>query len=287
MNRRGLGRGLSALIPASEENGGGYTEIPVSAIVPNPDQPRREIGEESIQELAASIREHGVLQPVIVQPLPDGRYQLVAGERRWRAARAAGLSTVPAVVRQVSEEERLEMALVENVQREDISPLDEAMAYRTLMERFGMTQEQVARKVGKSRTAVANTLRLLTLEPEIQEGLQAGKISEGHARALLMAPAEVRVELYRRALRSGWSVRELERAARLASAPSDDTSPTPVSRETPEPDPHLLALEDQLRQTLATKVKIHCTNGRGVLEIHFYDLDELARLVETITGHAR
>lgn len=287
MNRRGLGRGLSALIPVSEGMGEIYTEVPVSAIVPNPDQPRRAIEEESIEELAASIREHGVLQPVIVQPLSDGSYQLVAGERRWRAARAAGLATVPALVRRVSDEERLEMALVENVQREDINPLDEARAYRTLMERFGMTQEEVARKVGKSRTAVANTLRLLTLEPEIQQGLQAGKISEGHARALLMAPAESRLDLYRRALNAGWSVRELERAARQVHQTVTAALSRDVSRETSRNDPHVLALEDRLRQALATKVKIQCVNGRGFVEIHFFDLDELDRIVQAITAVAR
>ncbi|MDW8105091.1 MAG: ParB/RepB/Spo0J family partition protein [Armatimonadota bacterium] len=286
MTRRGLGKGLSALIPASEVQAESLSEIPVSSIVPNPDQPRKAMDAESIQELAASIREHGVLQPIIVQPLPDGRYQLIAGERRWRAARAAGLSTLPALVRQVSDEERLEMALVENVQREDINPVDEAMAYRMLMERFGMTQEEVARKVGKSRTAVANTLRLLSLEREILDGLQEGKITEGHARALLMAPIGSRTDLYRRAVRAGWSVRELERAARQANTASQDDPSPSVSRETPEADPHLLALEDQLRTALATKVKIHFVNGRGVIEIHFFDAGELDRIVETIVAAA-
>ncbi|MGC8783080.1 MAG: ParB/RepB/Spo0J family partition protein [Armatimonadota bacterium] len=281
MTRRGLGRGLSALISAAEEASEGVMEVPLSAIVPNPDQPRRGVDEEGIEDLAASIREHGVLQPVIIQPLPDGRYQLIAGERRWRAARVAGLSTVPAIVRQVSDEERLELALVENVQREDINAVDEAIAYRTLMERFGMTQEEVAQKVGKSRTAVANTLRLLTLDTEILNGLREGKISEGHARALLMAPEDARREMYHRAVRSGWSVRETERAARAASR---QLSPavSPVSRETSDPDPHILALEDRLRNTLATRVQIRHSNGRGTIEIHFYDLDDLSRIIETI-----
>jgi ParB family chromosome partitioning protein len=281
MTRRGLGKGLSALISTAEDVNEGTTEIPLSSIVPNPEQPRREIDEQSIEELAASIREHGLLQPIMVEPLVDGRYRLIAGERRWRAARMAGLSTVPAVVRRVSDEERLELALVENVQREDINAVEEAIAYRTLMERFGLTQEEVARKVGKSRTAVANTLRLLVLDTEILDGLRQGKISEGHARALLMAPEETRLEMYRRAVRLGWSVRETERAARAASR--QETRPvSPVSRETSDPDPHILALEDRLRSVLATRVQIRHSNGRGTVEIHFYDLDDLSRIVETI-----
>lgn len=281
MTRRGLGKGLSALISATEETYEGATEIPVSAIVPNPDQPRRGLDQAGIEELAASIREHGVLQPVIVQPLPDGRYQLIAGERRWRAARVAGLSSVPAIVRQVSDEERLELALVENVQREDINAVDEAIAYRTLIDRFGMTQEEVAQKVGKSRTAVANTLRLLLLEAEILDGLRQGKISEGHARALLMAPEDVRLEMYQRAVRAGWSVRETERAARTAIQ-QQAVAASPVSRETPDSDPHIVAMEDRLRNALATRVHIRHSNGKGTIEIHFYDLEDLSRIIEAI-----
>ncbi len=282
MTRRGLGKGLSALISAVESAGGGSTEIPVALIVPNPDQPRRDMDAASIEELAASIREHGVLQPVIVQPLPEGKYQLVAGERRWRAARLAGLDAIPAIVREVSEEERLELAIVENVQREDINAVEEAMAYRMLMERFGLTQEQVAQKVGKSRVAVANTLRLLTLDAEIIEGVRQGKITEGHARALLMAPEETRLDIYHRAVRSGWSVRETERAARAAGREKESGTLRAVSRETSAPDPHIIALEDTLRNTLATRVQIHCHNGKGTIEIHFYDMEDLSRIVDTI-----
>ncbi|MCL6475405.1 MAG: ParB/RepB/Spo0J family partition protein [Firmicutes bacterium] len=283
MMRRGLGKGLSALIADVESAGEGSTEIPVALIVPNPDQPRRDMDGTSIEELAASIREHGVLQPVIVQPLPEGKYQLIAGERRWRAARLAGLSAIPAIVREVSEEERLELAIVENVQREDINVVEEAMAYRMLMERFGLTQEQVARKVGKSRVAVANTLRLLTLDAEIIEGLRQGKITEGHARALLMAPEGTRLDIYHRVLRLGWTVRETERAARAAGREKESGTPPGVSRETSAPDPHIIALEDTLRNTLATRVQIHCHNGRGTIEIHFYDMEDLSRIVDTIT----
>lgn len=284
MQRRGLGKGLSALISSTERGTEGITEVPISAIVPNPDQPRRSVNEASIEELAASIREHGVLQPVIVQPLSDGRYQLVAGERRWRAARVAGLGTIPAIIRQVSDEERLELALVENVQREDISVVDAALAYRMLIERFGLTQEQVAERVGKSRAAVANTLRLLNLPVEILEGIEQGKIAEGHARALLMAPEHARVELYRRTVRLGWSVRETERAARLVEKQKPVEPQTIVSRETESANPHVLAIEDKLRECLATRVQIRSLDGKGTIEIHFYNFDDLTRIVETILG---
>jgi ParB family chromosome partitioning protein len=284
MARRGLGKGLSALISASEEWNEGMTQIAVGAIVPNPDQPRRGIDDESIEELAASIREHGVLQPVIVEPLPDGKYRLIAGERRWRAARQAGLSTLPAIVREVSEEERMELALVENVQREDINPVEEAMAYRSLMERFGLTQEQVAQKVGKSRAAVANTLRLLSLPPEILDGVISGVISEGHARALLMAPESVRIEVYQRAVRGGWSVREVEKAARAAESKRGEGRKESVSRETTGADPNIVAMEEQLRNALATRVQVHFRNGRGTIQIDFYSEDDLSRIVERIVG---
>lgn len=281
MVRRGLGKGLSALISEAGSETEGISEVPVSSIEPNPDQPRREVDATTVEELAASIREHGVIQPIVVHALPDGRYQLVAGERRWRAARLAGLSSIPAIVRQVSDEQRLELALVENVQREDISPVDEARAYRVLIDRFGLTQDDVARKVGKSRTAVANTLRLLSLPAEVLEGLEAGKVTEGHARALLMAPEEARVELYRRCVRSGWSVREVERAARAVVRQQSHATPS-VSRETSEPDHNVVAVEDTLRNMLATRVHIRHINGKGTIEIHFYDWDDLQRIIDTI-----
>jgi ParB family chromosome partitioning protein len=284
VTRRGLGRGLSALIAASEDWGEGVTQISVEAIVPNPDQPRRGIAEESLAELAASIREHGVLQPLIVEPLADGSYRLIAGERRWRAARLAGLATVPAIVREVNEEQRIELALVENVQREDINPVEEAMAYRALMERFGLTQEQVAQRVGKSRTAVANTLRLLSLPSEVLESLATGVITEGHARALLMAPEEARLRLFQSAVQQRWSVREMERAARLSRAQREAQRKESVSRETPHPDPNILALEERLRDSLATRVRIEFRNGRGTIHIDFFNEDDFARIMERIIG---
>lgn len=283
MVRKGLGRGLSALISSQQENMEGIEDIAISSIVPNPDQPRRHIEEQGIEELALSIREHGLIQPIVVQPLPDGRYQLIAGERRWRAAQRAGLATVPAIVRQVSEEQRLEIALVENVQREDINPVEQALAYRMLMERYGMTQEEVAQKVGKSRTAIANTLRLLSLDTEILQGVQDGKISEGHARALLMAPEESRLAMYRQAVAEGWSVRQTERAARqIANRTATSPLISEVSRETASDDPNLSALEDRLRDALATKVQIRYSNGAGAIEIHFYSPEDLTRIVEQI-----
>ncbi len=283
MTRRGLGKGLSALISSAELAGETGIEIPLSQIEPNPDQPRREFDQAGIEELAASIREHGVLQPVLVEPLPDGRYRLVAGERRWRAARIAGLTAIPAIVRPVSDEERLELALVENVQREDINVVEQAMAYQQLIDRFGLTQEELARRVGKSRAAVANTLRLLSLEDEVLDGLRAGTISEGHARALLMAPEAHRAELYQKVVRNGWSVRETERAARAVSRDSETREPD-VSRETVPTDPNVLALEDRLRTALATRVSIRMSGKRGRIEIEFYDMDDLTRIVDAIVG---
>ncbi len=283
MTRRGLGKGLSALISSAELAGETGIEIPLSQIEPNPDQPRREFDQAGIEELAASIREHGVLQPVLVEPLPDGRYRLVAGERRWRAAKIAGLTAIPAIVRPVSDEERLELALVENVQREDINVVEQAMAYQQLIDRFGLTQEELARRVGKSRAAVANTLRLLSLEDEVLDGLRAGKISEGHARALLMAPEAHRAKLYQKVVRNGWSVRETERAARAVSRDSETREPD-VSRETVPTDPNVLALEDRLRTALATRVSIRMSGQRGRIEIEFYDMDDLTRIVDAIVG---
>jgi len=239
--------------------------------------------EAGLEELAASIREHGILQPVLVEPLVDGRYRLVAGERRWRAAQLAGLETVPAIVRPVTDAERLELALVENVQREDINAVEQALAYQQLMERFGLTQEEVARRVGKSRTAVANTLRLLSLEVEILSAIRSGKITEGHARALLMAPESRRREVFRKTLQRGWSVRETERAARLASREAS-VPDLDVSRETHSSDPHVQALEDRLRDVLATRVSIRANSGKGTIEIHFYNPEDLTRIVETICG---
>jgi ParB family chromosome partitioning protein len=204
-SERGLGRGLGALIPRPTV---GLREVPVDAIRPNPWQPRIYFDEQELQELAQSIREHGVLQPVLVSQQPDGTYQLITGERRWRAVRLAGMSTVPAMVKETTPLASLEMALVENIQRRDLNPLEEAHAFRQLIEEHGLTQEKLAQRIGKSRVAVTNTLRLLNLPDEVRQALADGALSEGHARAILMANGEVRrVRLLARVLQDRLSVR--------------------------------------------------------------------------------
>jgi ParB family chromosome partitioning protein len=230
-----------------------------------------------LAELAESIRAHGVLQPLIVRRAGDG-YQLVSGERRWRASQQAGLSKVPAILKELDDREMLEVALVENVQREDISPLEAAVAYKRLSEEFHLTQEEVAKRVGKSRPAVANTMRLLNLPPEIRHSLSEGKITEGHARALLSIPDPVQqARTWRELLRSGGSVRVAETAARQSREPKARDS-SPVSK-----DPNLLDIESRLRRALGTKVEIvPGRGGKGLLSIEFYGDEDLNRILEAL-----
>ena len=272
---RGLGRGLSALIPPDVA---GVDEVDLDLIVPNPQQPRFSISEESLQELTQSIREHGVLQPLLVSASDaEGTYQLIAGERRLRAARLAGLSRVPVVVKEAATHERLELALVENLQREDLSPLEEAQAYRRLAEEFGMSQEAIAARVGRSRTAVANTMRLLTLSDEIKAGLAAGAISEGHARALLGLKSEDdRHTAWLQVTERQLNVRQTEALVRRWP----DGAASPDSPARPQDDPETAALESKLRAAVGTKVELRRrSTGRGRLVLHFYSDDELTGLL--------
>jgi ParB family chromosome partitioning protein len=300
MRRRpgGLGRGLDALFPArpaappsegGERDGAptGALELPIAAIQPNPAQPRTRLAEDELAELAASIREHGVLQPVIVTRAEDG-YVLVAGERRWRAARLAGLETLPALVKDVAPRERLELAIVENVQRQDLTPLEEATAYRQLVSEHGLTQEAVAARVGKSRVAVANALRLLHLAPAVHEALSDGRITAGHARALLGCPdGEAQEALLGRVLAEELSVRATEEAVRRGA-----TRPVPPSRlagvapaEQPT-SPEVAALERELRDALGTKVQLSHSRRGGRIVIYYYSDEELQGLFERLTGRA-
>jgi ParB family chromosome partitioning protein len=290
--RRGLGKGLGALLGTPEQiesalsekpaapSGESGTEIRLnpSAIQPNPFQPRTVFDPVKLAELAESIRIHGVLQPLIVRRWGDG-YQLVSGERRWRASQQAGLTEVPVVVRDLTDREMLEIALVENIQREDISPLEAAVAYRRLAEEFSLTQEEVAKRVGKSRSAVANTVRLLNLSPEIQASLSEAKITEGHARALLSIPDEAtRLRTWRSLLSSGGSVREAETAARQSKGRVPSSAAEP-----PRKDPHIQDVESRLRHALGTKVDIAPkSGGKGVLTIEFYDDDDLNRILDAL-----
>jgi ParB family chromosome partitioning protein len=271
---RGLGRGLGALIPTSA---GAVDEVDVDLVTPNPHQPRLTISEESIQELAESIREHGVIQPLLVSfSEADGVYQLIAGERRLRAARLAGLRRVPVVVKEAASRELLELALVENLQREDLSPLEEAQAYRRLSDEFGLTQEEIAGRVGKSRTAVANTVRLLSLSDEMKASLASGDISEGHARALLGVDDEgARVQAWREVVNRGLTVRGAEDLARRSGSAGRTRK-----RAAGLPDPDNAALEARLRAALGTKVELRRSGrGRGRLVLHFYSDEELDALV--------
>jgi len=270
--RRGLGKGLEALIPSAP----GVNEVAVDSIVPNPMQPRQMLDQEALEELATSIREQGVVQPLVVTKV-EGGYQLLVGERRWRAARLAGLDVVPVVVRDVSPQQMLELALVENLQREDLNPLEAASAYNHLLEEFGMTQQQVADKVGKNRVTVTNTLRLLKLPAEVKEALLQGKITEGHARAMLSLRSEkAQLQVLRAVLKSGLSVRQTEEMVRrLTEEPRPKPSP---DRKPPE----LKALEDEFRQALGTKVNLTRGSKGGRLVIYFYSEEELQGIYDLI-----
>jgi ParB family transcriptional regulator, chromosome partitioning protein len=280
-SRRGIGRGLAAILPESEATEAGeLRELPVSLIKPNPAQPRTNFDKEALAALAASIEASGVVQPLLVRPLPDGSYELVAGERRWRAAQQAGIEKVPAVVRDQAEAERLQAALIENMVREDLNPVEEARACAALVEELGLTKEELSKRVGRSRPAVSNLIRLLELPDEALELLQAGGLSEGHGRALLGVPGnDVRRRLARDAARGGWSVRETEERVRLASQPKARPKRAPV-------DPDALAAlrdaADALEEAFGHEVT---TRGKGegiVAELHFADVREAHALARRL-----
>lgn len=278
--RRGLGRGLEALIPTAVESAGGLLQVPVSAITPNPMQPRTVLDPDALSELAMSIRQHGLIQPLIVSQLGPERYQLIAGERRLQAARMAGLPVVPAMVKEVTPQKALELALVENIQRADLNPLEEAAAYRQLVEEFGLTQEQVAERVGKSRVSVTNTLRLLRLPAEVRQSLADGTIREGHARALLALPTvEAQIAALTTVAKKALSVRQTEELVRRLMA----DPPAPRSERSVSPETR--ALEEEFRETLGTKVNLYRNRrGRGRLVIHFFSEEELQSLYDVIVG---
>ena len=306
--KSGLGRGLDALIPTgstvmSTRDGGGtgtgLQEISVSSIDPNPNQPRNHFDEDSLAELSASIKAIGLLQPVLVRPssTPD-RFELIAGERRWRASKRAGLSTIPAIVRVTDDVSSVEQALVENLHRQDLTPLEEAAAYQQLLEDFSMTHEQVASKVGKSRSAITNSLRLLTLPPTIQQYIAEGRLSAGHAKALLSTPDRALQEsLARAAVEQSLTVRGLEEAVRNAVNPGANTTtitPKPGATGTkPKPgttnrtslvkEPGLHELEDLLSEHLATPVTVTLSGKHGKMVVEFADLEDLERIYRLMT----
>jgi ParB family chromosome partitioning protein len=277
--RRGLGKGLEALIPLAEEPAGGLAQVPVGTITANPMQPRTTLDPDALAELADSVGEHGLIQPLIVTQQGPERYQLIAGERRWQAARMAGLATVPVIIKEATPQQALELALVENIQRADLNPLEEATAYRQLVDEFGLTQEQVAGRVGKSRVAVTNTMRLLRLPSEVRQALADGAIREGHARALLALQSEEEQVLALKAVvKRAMSVRQTEELVRRLLAEPQPKEKEPVSPETQ-------ALEEDFRGTLGTKVNLYRNRkGKGRLVVHFYSEEELQTIYDVIVG---
>ena len=273
-----LGRGLSSLIPQRAVPESAVLDVQLARIKPNPYQPRRHMDDAVLEELAASIREHGVLQPVLVTETLDG-YQLIAGERRVRASRLAGLERIPALVRQLADRDQLEVALVENVQRADLDPIEEALAYRQLIDDFGLTQEQVSDRVGKARATIANTLRLLELHPDVQAAIVNGELSEGHGRALAgLAPAG-QAQVLRTVVGQGMSVRQTEELVRRLREPK----PAPA-RTTQRLDPDLERVETHLRERLGTKVSLSRSRTGGRIVIEYYSDEELNRLYEHLIG---
>jgi len=306
--RRALGKGIGALIPAAGTRGStdglptasgvaaavatapaaipesdtGYRvrSIAIDKIVPNPRQPRTEFTEEHLEDLTRSIAEQGVLQPILVRTGPGGTYELIAGERRWRASERAGKTEIPALVREFADEESLVVALVENVQRADLGPIEEARAFKALIAEFALTQEEVADRVGKSRSAIANTMRLLNLPESTQAEITAGRISAGHARAILALDSEqARETLTAEILRRNLSVRDTEKAAKSARS----------TRTTPRRDPDVVRLEEDLSRTLGTKVAIQLRGdaGKGRVEIAFFSNDDLGRLSDMLLAAGR
>jgi ParB family chromosome partitioning protein len=277
-----LGRGLESLIPIDPDpiQLGGYRQVPVDQIAVNPDQPRSRFDDDALEEMASSMKEVGVLQPIVVTGGEDG-YVLIAGERRWRAAKRAGLTEIPAVVRESTGRPTLVEALIENVQRQDLTPLEEAHAYQQLLENYGMTQEQVATRVGKSRPSISNTLRLLQLPLEVQEMVDAGDLSAGHARALVgLEDAAYATHLAGRAVDDGWSVRQIEEAVRLRKGEKRN-APTGVRQLRPV---QIIELEKRLSDQLGSPVKINYRNEKGKVEIRFGSLAELERLYRKFSG---
>lgn len=281
MARRGLGRGLGALLgdaqPVERERPQLANEIPIDAIIPNPYQPRTTFDSEALEQLKSSIQTFGVLVPILVRKRGD-RYELIAGERRWRAAAAAGLRTMPAIVRDAEDQQSLELAMIENLQREDLDALEEAMGYQHLIDDYGFTQERVAERVGRARPSVANALRLLSLPEPVQALIRARALSPGHAKALLSFPEKDRVAIAERAAREGISVRVLERLAQRLATP-------PKKRMTAAAD-DLNDVADQLRRRLGSRITFVRAKKGGRIEIRFTDESDLIRIVDILLGQA-
>ncbi|MGI6697811.1 MAG: ParB/RepB/Spo0J family partition protein [Clostridiales bacterium] len=277
MSKKRLGKGLNALIPELPQvDGQGIREIPVNDIAPNRKQPRQNFDAEKMDQLAGSINKHGVVQPIAVRKIDRG-YEIVAGERRWRAARMAGLKTVPAVVMDLDEKQAMEIALVENLQREDLNPIEEAEAYKTLMDEFGLTQEEISNAVGKSRPAITNTLRLLSLCTEVQGLVKENLLSAGHARALIVLGEKQQKEAAEKILKEQLNVRETEKlVSKLAGGPSERAA------RTKDKNPWVADMEGQIGEILGTKVQIIQGKKKGKIEIEYYGAEDLERIMELI-----
>ena len=274
----GLGRGLGALIPQTSPAGAAPVEIPISRIRGNPYQPRQRVEQQALEALAASITTHGVLQPVIVTEVLDG-YQLVAGERRVRAAQLAGLDRVPAIVRQMAERDQLAVAIVENVQRADLNAMEEAHAYRQLADEFALTQDQIAERVGRARATIANTLRLLDLDPAVQQAIADGTLTEGHGRALVGSPAGVQRQLLETIVARALSVRQTEELVRRLRE-----QPATRAKTASSSDAQFEKVEEDLRRALGTKVSLARSRKGGRIVIEYYSDEELSRLIDRLTG---
>jgi ParB family chromosome partitioning protein len=283
----GIGRGLSAILPdAAVEAAGELRELPIELIKPNPNQPRTRIDPDSLAGLASSIEANGVVQPLLVRPLADGSYELVAGERRWRAAEAAGLAKVPAVIRDQERADRLQVALIENMVREDLNPVDEARACASLVDELGLSRDELGRRVGRDRSTISNLIRLLDLPDEALELLESGKLSGGHGRALLAAEGnDVRRRLAQRAVEKRWSVRETEKEAKLAGQPKRAGKAEPA-RLTPEEEAAMRDAADHLESALGHEVKVRPKGKEIAVEIRFSDLDEALAMARRL-GRSR
>lgn len=283
MSKRGLGRGLQALLPGANEpdmDKERIVEIPVRDIQVNKNQPRHFFNEDKLNELAMSIKEHGVVQPIIVRRAGEDKYELVAGERRWRAAQIVGLKKIPAIIKLLTEKETSEIALIENIQREDLNPIEEAAAYKALMEEYGLTQEELSQRIGKSRPFIANTVRLLSLPETVRKMVSEGLLSAGHARALLGLQAKKeQEELARKIAQKGLSVRQTEKAIKETAEARKK-----VKEKAKDEDPVLREIEDRLTRRLSTRVKISHGTKNGKIEIEYYGDEELQRLLDTLLG---
>jgi ParB family chromosome partitioning protein len=294
MAKRGLGKGLQALIPPvsslEKNNTGDYNEVQYLSlidIIPNTYQPRKNFNQEKLQELADSIKEHGVVQPIVVRAGEKKKYEIVAGERRWRACKLLDMDTIPAIIKDFSDQQITEIALIENVQREDLNPVEEAWAYKTLLEEFDLTQELLSAKVGKSRSYIANMMRLLNLPIEIQEFLSDGQLSVGHARALLaINEIDKQLDITKKIINQGLNVRETEKLVKQTINESSETEKEINKNKTEEiSSPFNIIIEEKLQEVLRTKVKLKQKNNeRGKIEIEYYTKDDLERILELISG---